>query len=321
MKNDLIAIIARYNNLEEKEKIKAIETLSQDPESIIYAYSSFDLALMRGTIDKCISLTSIMCALVKKRIQKESLEEYMKKTSNAPLVKAISLSSPKLTKNTARIMGSLKDPVYTPLLISALSKETQQFVRPYIVQAIGAIGETNSIAVLREVYDKIDKNTTEKHKLDEIDALKHALLKNEIVAPIPFLGLQSQREIVLRTMPGYAFDLKQQLNKLGYDSKTSNQNDQDVVVTTDKAESLYDIRTFSDLYFIVARKIPLTGKAISVALDKFDIVSFLKETHGADLSKMYYRIEIPGTSITQKQRGDYIKEITSHINKLPLLEE
>lgn len=321
MKNDIISIIARYNNLDEKSKISAMETLTKDPESIIFAYKSFDAALVRGAIDKSISLSTLICALIKKKAQKESLEAYLNANSNSSLIKALSSSSPKLRKNAARIMGALKDKKYASMLALTLEKETQLIIRPFIISALGSIGEENSIKILRALYDSKNKVTTDKHELEELNALKDALLKNETIPPLTFLGLKSKREIVLRTMPGFAFELKDQLKELGEDAKTTSQNDQDVILFSDDIQKLYSLRTFSDMYFIVGRKIPFTGKAVLSVLEKFDIVSFLKETHGNDLEKMYYRIEIPGTKITQKQRSEYIHDITSNINKLPLLQD
>lgn len=321
MKNDIISIIARYNNLDEKAKINAMETLTKEPESIILAYKSFDAAFVRGAIDKSLSLSTLICALIKKKAQKESLEAYLNVSSNSSLVKTLSSSSPKLRKNAARIMGALKDKKYASMLTLALEKETQLIVRPFIISALGLIGEETSIKALKALYDSKNKITTEKHELEELNALKDALLKNETLPTLSFLGLKQKKEIVLRTMPGFAFELKNQLIELGEDAKTTNQNDQDVIVFSDDILKLFSLRTFSDMYFIVGRKIPFTGKAVLSALEKYDIVSFLKETHDNDLEKMYYRIEIPGTKITQKQRSEYIQDIASNINKLPLLQD
>lgn len=316
MKKDLLTIIARYSNMNEKDQKIALDKLLQDPKSITYAYDSFDSAFIRGAIDKCISLSSLMAAMLKKKAQSDSLSAYLQETNNSSLIKALSLSSPKLRKNVARVMGALNDKTYSPLLVSALNKETQQYVRPSLVQAIGSIGEKSSIEFLEKLYDKIDKNATDKNKANEIQALSVAIMKNEKFECPTFTGLDSKKEIVLRTMPGYAFDLKDHLLKLGYEATTSNKNDQDVMIMTDKIESIFDIRTFSDLYFLVGRKIPLNGKSIYSALAKFGLISFLKQTH-TDFNKMYYRIEIPGTSITQKTRSEYIKEISLQINKMP----
>lgn len=316
MKKELLTIIARYSNMNEKDQKIALEKLMQDPKSVTYAYDSFDAAFIRGAIDKCVSLTSLMAAMLKKKAQRDSLTAYLEETNNSSLIKALSLSSPKLRKNTARVMSALNDEAYSPLLISALKKETQQYVRPSLVQAIGSIGESNSIKLLEELYEKADKDATDKNKINEIQALSVAIMKNEKFVPPTFTGLDSKKEVVLRTMPGYAFDLKDHLIKLGYEATTSNKNDQDVMVVTDKIESLFNIRTFSDLYFLVARKIPLNGRSIYSALTEFGLIPFLKQTH-ADFNKMYYRIEIPGTSITQKTRSEYIKNISFQINKMP----
>jgi len=321
MNNELITIIARYGSMNEQSRAKAVQTLLEDTKSITYVYNSFDSAIVRGAIDKCVSLTSLMCALLKKKAQKNSLNEYLSETNNASLLKALSLSSPKLRKNAARIMGLLKEEAYAPLLVSALNRETQNYVRPSIIQAIGSIGEKTSIELLKELYNASDKTAEDKNKADELRSLKNALLKNETINAYEFSGLKSIREIVLRTMPGFALKLKDQLNKLGYDAHTTKNNDQDVTVVTNNITEIFKIRTFSSLYFLVERKVDLNGKAVFAALSRFGLTSFLKETHVTNFEKIYYRIEIPGTSITQQKRSEYIKEISSYINTMPDIED
>lgn len=160
--------------------------------------------------------------------------------------------SPKLRRNAARLAGALRAEQLTGGLVRALGCETQRFVRPSQILALGAIGGDDARAALEAHSVAPAADDTElKHYNEECDALSLALRRLRPREEHEFTGLKAPHTVELRAPDTLTHQLAAELEELGIASF-------DIRRSSLKAETadypgLFAARCFSEALFPVAR--------------------------------------------------------------------
>lgn len=154
----------------------------------------------------------------------------------------------KIRRNSARLAGALKRLSFVPELISALENETQRFVRPSMILALGSIGGGEAKAYLSglSVAPPAD-GTEEKHFSEETEALKTALRSFAPKEEHAFKGFSEPVAVELRAPDLLTQQLKDELEELGF-SPFDDRHDSIKVKTAD-FPALFGARCFLEALF------------------------------------------------------------------------
>ncbi len=110
-------------------------------------------------------------ALLSRCVKKLQHKKLLQEADASLLLPLLSDGDAKTRKNAAVLIGSLESEAYVPALVEALQNETQQFVRPSIILALGAIGGSatrQALAALPPIEGD------DKHAREQRDALQKA---------------------------------------------------------------------------------------------------------------------------------------------------
>ncbi|MBR6006330.1 MAG: methyltransferase domain-containing protein [Clostridia bacterium] len=205
---------------------------------------------------------------------------------------AVSDESPKIRRNSARLLGSLsRDAKDARLLIDRLSAEETRFVRPSLLLALGSVGGEEAEAVLDAYTPAAPADETEKkHYEEECEALKlarAAVMKHEKHS---FAGLDREYEIELAAPDRLTAQLESELRQLGlepYDIRRSS-----LKVKTKDYPALFAARCFHEALFPIASVNEPTAENIAAAAKPF-MTAFMPAVHAGE-PPFRYRIEIEG---------------------------
>ncbi len=222
---------------------------------------------------------------------------------------ALQSENPKLRKNAARLMGELQMAGSAEALLAALKKETQRFVRPSLLLALGKTGGEEAKAALAAYTVPAAENETEKKHFDEEqEALFTAL--SALAAPKrhAFDGLKKPYLLELRAPDRLSQMLSEELNELGFPDARA-VNSESVRLTTSDVASVMKARCFTELLFVAAEDAGLAPKSIVFKAKGF-LEELLAGAHGGE-PPFGYRIEIRGQA---DDRAALIKETARLLN-------
>ena len=187
-------------------------------------------------------------------------------SGNTELLESVSAAlgseTPKLRRNAARLAGCFKREELVDVLIKALENETQRFVRPSMVLALGSIGGEKAAEYLKnyKVAPAADE-TERKHFALESEALVSALRQTAPRVEHTFSGLKEEWPIELRCPDMLAHQLVEELEELGleaYDVRSAS-----VKVRTKDLEGLFNARCFREALFVISSGVDPTPEAIA----------------------------------------------------------
>ncbi len=260
----------------------------------------------------CDEENSAACAfLVRLSKQKKYREDIKKRLDEYAIdvfAHMMESSDAKLRKNTARLMGALKDEKYVPQLIKSLDDEYMRFVRPSMILAIGACGGDEAKAFLETYLIEPARDENEvAHCNEEKRALATALKNLTKMPKHEFTALDREYEFELRAPDRLVGSLLYDLEEADFEGYTHKGNS--VFIKTDDIEKLYTLRSMQTLLMPIVKGVEKVGTAELLLCTRF-IRDFFEGCCKGE-PPYGYRIEIKGET---GKKSDRIYELTSVID-------
>ena len=229
-----------------------------------------------------------------------------------PLYAVLRSEDAKTRKNAARLCALVGGDEDVPALSEALLSETQRFVRPSYLLALGAIATGGAEAVLR-AYTVTPAATEpeKKHVAAENEALRLALSKFAKVDKHSFTALPHPYVLELRCPKGLAQSTVQELAELGFATEAVFSDA--VRVHTAEFAKLFQARSFSEALFCVADRCLATPREVAHRTAKFLRELLLSSHRGGGV--FGYRTELRG----QADRGAFARELAALMDDATLL--
>ncbi|MCE5235698.1 MAG: methyltransferase [Eubacteriales bacterium] len=224
-------------------------------------------------------------------------------------LKTLSSENPKMRKNAARLMGELRISGAAELIVAALEKEPQRFVRPSLILALGKTGGAAAETALKAYEVPGAKDETEKkHFEEELTALFTA--RAALTAPKrhAFTGLKKPYLIELRAPDRLSEALVAELNALGF-SEARAVSPSGVRLTTDDISGLMQARCFHELLFVVSDDAALAPKSVAFKAKPF-LEELMINAHEGE-RPFGFRVEVRAQS---EERAALVKEIALLLN-------
>ncbi|MBQ3201128.1 MAG: methyltransferase [Clostridia bacterium] len=233
---------------------------------------------------------AFLCRCAKRKNFRERIAELLGEDRQA-LKAALASEQPKLRKNAARLAGALENSADAPMLIEALRKETQRFVRPSLLLALGAVGGDEAKAALAAytVAPAADAGE-ERHVREEEEALAAAKKSFLQLEKHTFKGLDRAYEIDLITPDQLTGSLHGELSAIGVEP-LSGEADR-LRVRVQDVNALFACRSFFELLFPIAEKTSPVPAMIARHAAAF-MQAFLPAVHEGE-GPFGYRIEVRG---------------------------
>ncbi|MDR0841285.1 MAG: methyltransferase domain-containing protein [Christensenellaceae bacterium] len=211
--------------------------------------AAWELFAQEGHIAAC----AFLCRCAKRLEYKQKLNAALGE-SRAPLRQAILAEAPKLRKNAARLAGALGCEADAPALCQALKQETQRFVRPSQLLALGALGGEAAEAALKTyAVAPAASAAEERHVQEETDALRTARKRFIALPKHTFTQLPCPYEIELLTPSKLADSLAFELTALGI--RPAAIHSSSIRVHTQDVAKLFAARSFFEALFPAAASI------------------------------------------------------------------
>ncbi len=179
----------------------------------------------------------------------------------------------KTRKNAAVLLGALENTDYVPFLIDALDGEAQQFVRPSMILALGALG--GSLAREALMHLSIPKGDG-KHARAEQDAIQKAKSRLMPTQSRSFTALPKPMEIYLAPVSGLVEVLIREGTDKGFPFTLRNGY---AVIKTADYPALFNLRCFYEALIPLAAQVPMNPKALAAVLHKLGIYDLLCSMH------------------------------------------
>ena len=228
---------------------------------------------------------SALCSLAKTKAGREEIEQKL--SGREKLYALLRSDSPKVRKNTYRLIGALQDPSDIKEMEKALEQETTLFAVPSLLLALGNLGAEEALRAY-EVPVSIGPET-DKHVALIASAKNKALERFEPFEREPVSRLPEPREILCFAPKGFAAELRSELGKLNLPGRIEGDA---VRIFTDDIEKVYRADCMTEALIPIQRDVPLDPGSIAKAA---------KECEGKR-----YRIELRG----------YLKNRSGFIEKL-----
>ncbi|MBQ9950290.1 MAG: methyltransferase domain-containing protein [Clostridia bacterium] len=186
----------------------------------------------------------------KKRAVREHLEALCNVSGRTYIRLGLCSENPKMRKNTAKLLGALKNPADTDCLIHALSEESVRMVIPSLILALGAVGSDDAYAALAGYEVRLAADETEiKHEREEKEALAKALSGYGAKERHVFCGFNGEIQLICAASMGKY--VAEDCTRAGL--KVQSFADSSVTVFADDTEKLFCVRSFREILIPVCR--------------------------------------------------------------------
>ncbi len=244
-------------------------------------------------------------ALLSRCVKKQANRKILAEVPVDHLAGCLLDEDAKTRKNAAILLGSLENADYVPHLIDALNRETQQFVRPSIILALGALGGGGA----REALMHLDvPHGDGKHACMEREAIQKARSRLMPAKSRTFTALPEPMEILLAPVSGLA------------DVLLCEGNDKDIplrlchgyaaVKTADYA-SLFTLRCFYEALISLSSRVPVDPKAFALVIRKLGVYDLLCSMHDGS-GPFSLRLELQTNAL---DRGAFAGAFFSSLNQ------
>ncbi len=202
---------------------------------------------------KLTEALSRLCAFSGRKSGRDMLRQRFEGT--AVLHALLKHSSPKVRKNSARLIGRIGSEKDIEVLASSLSKEVQRYVVPSLILSIGKIGGENAEQILRSYRTPESWQSEPDKNLEEIRlSLRKALDSVGQFEKGRICVLPQRMRVLLIPPYGFSNTLSNELAERGFSAESAKNG---CIVLTDQIAELYKIRCAREIL------IPL-GKAGTV---------------------------------------------------------
>ncbi len=228
---------------------------------------------------------SALCSVAKTKAGKEEIETLL--GGHETLWALLQSDSPKVRKNTYRLLGALENPADAAPLAEALQREMTLFAIPSLLLALGALGAEEALrsyTVPASENDEMDK-----HVAAIATAYDKAMQRFDRSEAERLYRLPAAREILCYAPKGFAKELLSELDRLGFTGKIAGNA---VRILTADIARVYRAGCMTEALLPIVKDVPL------------DPVSIAKAA-GVCIGKRY-RIELRG----------YLRDRTKFIERL-----
>lgn len=221
----------------------------------------------------------------------------------------------KTRKHTALIMGELGVPCFLEKLYDAYKKEEQLFVKSSYLTALKNFDYTNLIPEFKERLEYLSNLTLEennkKHINEEIRLLSDLIIEKEGIKAHEFIGYNVPSNLILLTNRNYKNITLNQLS--GYKAKEFNAG---VMVKADSISEILDIRTYSELLFLLddLKVCENDPQKAAETIAHSELIEFLKKRHKGE-EPYYFRIELK-SKLELDKKSAFTKKLSSEIETL-----
>lgn len=253
-------------------------------------------------------------AELKEEFQKTSLLYYMGGDYSI-LEELLTHEDAKVRKNTALIIGELKIPAFLDKLYHGYETETQLFVKSAYLTAMKGFDYTNLLPDLKERWNNLNQMETEesnkKHIQEEIKCLSDLIIAKEGIVKHKFTGYDVPSKMVLLTNRNYKNITLDQLK--GIQAKEFNAG---VILKTDHLKEILEIRTYSELLFVVEdlKTCKMDVEEAASAIAGSSLIEFLNKRHKGS-EPYYFRIELK-SKLPLDKKSAFAKKLGTEITRL-----
>ncbi len=201
---------------------------------------------------------SALCSEAKTKQGRSEIESAL--SGRETLYALLNSDSPKVRKNTYRLLGALENPDDAKALEQALSCETTLFAVPSLLLALGSVGAEDA---LRKYTVPVSEGPeTDKHIAAITAALDKALQRFDRSERERLYRLPAAREILCFAPKGFSGQLSEELDALGFSGKI--EGDAVRIVTADVSR-VYRADCMIEALLPIAKDVPLDPAAIAKA--------------------------------------------------------
>lgn len=292
MTNELDTLFSEY--LDGKNSA-ATEILKQD-NCILYLFEK-----LKG-MDKR-SAAGLLSKAAKKEIFRREIASL--DSAEAVIQSLLKDADAKTRKNAAILLGTLGQRGYVPALIDALNAESQLYVRPSIILALGSIGGSEA----RKAIQSLPRpDGTGVHQKAEADAIDKALSRLAPEERRIFTGFYCARDVILIPVSGMVNILYREALENGI---MLEKNQAHALTRTHDYDSLFKVRSFYEALLPFGHAVPFTPEHVANAVSSFGLFKELTSMHEGT-GAFALRIEIK--SAEPVDRGAFAKAFFPLLN-------
>ncbi len=289
---DLQALFTQYIEGNAKEQERAAKQIAQTNGAQAFLMEKLSGAQARAAL-----------ALLGRAARRESVRwALMDKTQE--IVPLLASEDAKTRKNAAIVLGQIGQRAVVPALCGALSKETQQFVRPSLILALGQLGGTEAQQAVKALPlpEGTDKNT-----LAERDAIQKALSRLAPQKSRTFTGFAAPRPVWLMPVNGLIGSLLAEARAKHIEVK---QKGSVVEAVTRSLPSLYALRGFYEALLPFAVGVKAEPEALAEAVEAGGLYALLCQMHDGSVA-FPTRLEVRGPGI---DRAAFASKFFARVN-------
>lgn len=294
--NDLLQAFSDYIHAEGTEKNRLKQPFLEEN-----AVGFLIPQLFHKDVLFCRAALSFLSQIAKKERGKQRI---LTSLPSGTLEELLASDDAKVRKNTAILMGNLQDRQYAGALCQALDCETQQYVLPSILLALGAIGGAQARQALKS-YTLGDGQDV--HAIAQRDAYQKACSKLFMHTPAEFTGFSQPHNVVLAPVSGLADSLMSEGKERGFSLKKVGGY---AAVKTQDYAALFQMRCFYEALLPFGSLDALTPEQLVDAVRQQQLYSRLKTMHRCE-GAFALRLEIRHAQI---DRNAFASEFFSRVN-------
>lgn len=247
----------------------------------------------------------------------ESIDEVLSLAGDnvVSLASILSDSDPKVRKNAARFMGELDMDEFVEYLVKGYEAEEQMYVRSSYLKALSGYDLSDYLDLFKAQVERLRSieldDGNRKHIGEELKTLNQIIVKYDGVRHHGFTGFSTKEkiEVIMLTNRPNRECVLEQVMAAGLDEEDLIPFKGGIRFKTRRLKDFLDIRTFSELLFVVPGLSPLepAPEKAAAALAESDLVKLLFALHSGDWP-FYFRLEVK-SSMEPDKLGKFVKRM------------
>ena len=234
------------------------------------------------------------------------------------LILLLNNADAKTRKNAVLLMGDLGLSEFLSPLVKAYTVEQTLFVRSSYLTALLSFDCSEYMEVFQNELQNLQntKATTEnkKHIEEEIRALSKLIIKESDIKKHTFTGFSNKFDCILLTNKEQKDFIKSEMSNELTDGELLD-FPSGVRVITDNISELLDIRTYSELLFVIPNLTTVSSdaKAAATKIVSSKLLFFLSNNHKEN-SPFYFRIDLK-SNMALDEKAAFSKKLAFEIEK------
>ena len=218
----------------------------------------------------------------------------------------------KVRKNTALLIGDLGIQKLLDLLFNAYEKEDKLFVKSSYLIAMKSLDYRKYVDQLKKRLEELSEveitDENRKHIGEESRAISDMLILLEGIKSHKFTGFEETNDVVLLTNRNHINVTLEMINE-----KKVKVFPAGLIVRTTNLKDLLEVRTFTELLFMVPKMTtcPKNAKEIAATIMKANFVEYLQKRHSGK-APFYFRVEVKG-KMQLNEKTTWMKKIATEL--------